>query len=313
MLRSGAERQRASASEAKAKKKKSSVSERASERRSKTNSLFSLFHQQIKPLKHRRAQRLPFFVSTSGVLLRGSDERDDDLFLFSFVFFSPPVSFNFFVKCKPGFSLSPPFFFPFLLRYCLLLLHAAFPCEKRGARRKHSKKKERGGGENKVKGEGTIGKKSVDRRCSLALTLASLLFLNSSSSLARLAQVRRPPRRRRFRRQPRRRDVQQDRRERERSSSSRARGGKRRGRGVSAAYVAGGDSCFGHAPVGAVEVLVEVVAVVLSSVLLLRREEAAVAGAEDGLRVRGRLLFDGGKREREGKRRRSRFSAMGRS
>lgn len=135
---------------------------------------------------------------------------------------------------------------------------------------------------------------------SIALTAffclcVSLLLIYSSLLLARLPEVRRPPGSRGLRREPGRRDLDllEGRRERERCGGG--AGGRQRRRGGAAA-APGPGLC--HAPVGAVKVLVEMTLVEIRAPLLVGRQQAAVAGAEDGLRVGWRLFF-----EREGQRR----------
>ena len=111
-----------------------------------------------------------------------------------------------------------------------------------------------------------------------------LLLLSSHSSLllARLPQVRCSPGSRGLRREPGRRDLLERRGERERRGSGGGCG--RQGRGGAAP---GRRRCrrsgLRHAPVGAVKVLVEVPLV--EAPLLVGGQQAAVAGAQDGLRV----------------------------
>lgn len=140
---------------------------------------------------------------------------------------------------------------------------------------------------------------------------SSLLCCSTDTNialLARLAQMRGPPRCRGLRGELGRRDV-------ERRGGRKGRGGQQRRGAVAASRRR--HSRFRHAPVGAVKVLVEVAPLEAGSLLLVGGEEAAVAGAEDGFRIsgwrrRGLVLREEvERREEEAERRkRSRVSTM---
>ena len=123
----------------------------------------------------------------------------------------------------------------------------------------------------------------MKKRSKRALTDLLLLSSHSSLLLARLAQVRRPPWSRGLRREPGRRDLDLL------EGRGQRDGGRSRQRRRGGAAAAGPG--LGHAPVCAVKVLVEVTLVETGPPLLVGGEQAAVAGAEDGLRVGWRLFF----------------------